>query len=238
MSLAALKEWVNEILTPADLNAEFAHTRNNVLTALSPMTGDLAAGSNKITGLAAATAAGDAVRFEQLGWNLISTQTAASSAAISFTSGFTTTYDEYVFTLSGIVPSLDSSLYMRVSQAAAFASGASYQWVRVGAQTTDVSPSVVSSPADNQIILAAGLGNSAGKVLAGEVRLWNPASTNIPKLFHWTMTYVNSSNNATITTGSGSPTGLGVGAIDGVQFFTSVGTLAIGTIALFGVRKT
>lgn len=42
MALAALKTWsAGEVLTAADLNAEFANLYNNLLTALNPLTGNL-----------------------------------------------------------------------------------------------------------------------------------------------------------------------------------------------------
>lgn len=53
-------------MTASDLNSSFTQITSNALSLISPLTGNLAAGSNKITGLAAATANGDAVRFEQI----------------------------------------------------------------------------------------------------------------------------------------------------------------------------
>jgi hypothetical protein len=55
MALAALKTWIHEILTHQDINAEFAHIRDNALPLISPLTGDLSAGTNDITDLASVT---------------------------------------------------------------------------------------------------------------------------------------------------------------------------------------
>jgi hypothetical protein len=67
MALARVKTWVREVLTFADQNAEFDNILNNALSLISPLTGNLAAGDNDLTGLdelhftdavAGATAAG------------------------------------------------------------------------------------------------------------------------------------------------------------------------------------
>jgi len=51
-ALARVKNWIaNETLTSTDLNAEFNNLINNALSLISPLTGNLAAGGNDITGL-------------------------------------------------------------------------------------------------------------------------------------------------------------------------------------------
>ena len=66
MSLARVKNFVQgEVLTATDLNAEFNNILSNALALVSPLGADLAAGSHKITGLAAGFQTGDALRFEQ-----------------------------------------------------------------------------------------------------------------------------------------------------------------------------
>lgn len=50
MALARLKSWVSlEVLTAADLNAEFNNILNNALSLISPLTGNLDANSNDLT---------------------------------------------------------------------------------------------------------------------------------------------------------------------------------------------
>ena len=51
MAITRVKTWAAEILTFNDLNAEFDNILNNALSLISPLTGNLAAGSNDITGL-------------------------------------------------------------------------------------------------------------------------------------------------------------------------------------------
>lgn len=63
MALSRVKTWIAEILYASDLNAEFNNLLNNALSLISPLTGNLDAGSNKITALAAPTALTDAMRL-------------------------------------------------------------------------------------------------------------------------------------------------------------------------------
>ena len=65
------------------------------------MSGIIADNSGRHTGLVKASSGGGGV------WNLILTQTASSSATISFTSGIDSTYDEYVFTFINLHPETD-----------------------------------------------------------------------------------------------------------------------------------
>jgi len=63
LALAAVKTFVNEILYPADLNAEFANIRNNALSLISPLTGDLAIGGNNLTGLSLGSVGSPSLAF-------------------------------------------------------------------------------------------------------------------------------------------------------------------------------
>ena len=67
MSLARIKTWIaGENVKSADLNAEFENIVAHPTDLISPLPAILAAGGFKITGLAAGSAAGDSVRFEDL----------------------------------------------------------------------------------------------------------------------------------------------------------------------------
>lgn len=62
MALSRIKTWIAEILYASDLNAEINNILNNALSLISPLTGNLDAGSNRITTLGAPTALTDAMR--------------------------------------------------------------------------------------------------------------------------------------------------------------------------------
>lgn len=63
MALSRVKVWSGGILLSADLNAEFNNILNNALSLISPLTGDLAFGGNRLTGLSLGTAGGPALQF-------------------------------------------------------------------------------------------------------------------------------------------------------------------------------
>ena len=85
MALARVKNWIAEVLTYSDLNAEFNSILNNANSLISPFTANVAAGGFKLTGLGAATTAGDALRYEQAGIKLSTRQATTSGTAINFT---------------------------------------------------------------------------------------------------------------------------------------------------------
>lgn len=63
MALSRIKTWIAEILYAADLNAEFNNILNNALSLISPLTGNLDAGANRLTNVGAPTALTDAFRL-------------------------------------------------------------------------------------------------------------------------------------------------------------------------------
>ena len=238
MAISRIKNWVAEILEPTDLNAEFNNILNNATSLISPLTANLAAGSNKITGLAAATANGDAVRYEQLGWTLIQTQDASASATIDFTSGLSTTYSQYIILLKNIVPvTNDVELWLRVSQSAAFLSGASDYWYTWLSHTTAPADTNESSSGNTRLQLSTAMSNVASKSLSGMIQFSDPAGTGNNKSFIWRNVW--GSSAATLRGSSGvGEFQLNTTAIDGLRFLMSTGSIASGTFALYGVRKT
>ena len=64
MALSRLTNWADgDILTSAALEAEFDNIYNNALTLISPLTGNLAAGGNSITGLGLGSVGSPALQF-------------------------------------------------------------------------------------------------------------------------------------------------------------------------------
>jgi hypothetical protein len=66
MALSRLTNWTDgDILTSAALEAEFDNIYNNALTLISPLTGNLAAGGNIVTGIGAGSAAAPALQVRE-----------------------------------------------------------------------------------------------------------------------------------------------------------------------------
>jgi len=173
---------------------------------------------------------------------LLSTQTASSSASISFTTGIDSTYKEYMFIFNNIHPSAQSSFSFQTSTNG----GSSY-----GVTCTSASFHAYHEELDAYNILEYKLGadvaqstsyvplfsESIGTVddenYSGILHLFNPSSTTYVKHF------IASNNN-------NSPGGLAVNsyfsgyfnttsAINAIDFKMSTGNIDAGTIQMFGI---
>ena len=153
--------------------------------------------------------------------NLISTQTASSSATLDFTSGIDSTYKEYVFKFINIHPATDEAHFTVGFRDGGTAYDATKTTSRDLAQSTDFQPILFVVGTDN---------DSCG---SGYLHLFDPSSTTFVKHFiaggssynagsYEYTTYVAGYNNVTA-------------AIDGVQFKMSSGNIDSGVIKLYGV---
>ena len=172
--------------------------------------------------------------------NLISTQTVSNSANITFSSGIDSTYDEYVFKFIDIHPETDdaklmvnfrdgSTAYDAVKTTTFFNAqhkengtngSLSYRSDDDLAQSTAVQP------------LGMDIGNGNDECGVGELKLFNPSSTNFVKHFISTMQVYYSSDfsmNSYVAGYCNTTT-----AIDGVQFTAETGNFS-GVIKLYGV---
>ena len=173
---------------------------------------------------------------------LLSTQTASSSATISFTSGIDSTYKEYIFKYTDIHPASDNvdfqfnmstdtgSNYNVTKTTTGFqaylnegdsANGLAYESGRDLAQSTDFQGVLI------------GVGNEADQCCAGQLHLFNPSSTTFVKHF------ISRGNNYRADTESQQSYFAGYGnttsAVDAIQFKMSSGNIDAGTIKLYGV---
>jgi hypothetical protein len=178
------------------------------------------------------------------GLNLISTQTASSSATISFTSGLDSTYKEYVFKFYNMHPATDNTHFTfnmstdggsnyNVTKTTTYchaahnesgsASEVAYQAPSDLAQSTDFHRLQNFSNSNNDASCS------------GFLHLFNPSSTTFVKHF---ISNFNSSSYTTdpyslnpFTAGYGNTTS----AVDAVQFKYSSGAIESGIIKLYGV---
>ena len=177
---------------------------------------------------------------------LLSTQTASSSATISFTTGLDSTYDEYVFKFINIHPATDgttfhfqgstnsgssygvaitSSFFKASHDEADTATGLEYSAQSDLAQSTSYQP----------LLQLNDLGSDADQSVAGSLTLFNPSSTTYVKHFILTS---NSSHPSDYTLNN-----FGAGyfnttsAINAIQFKMASGNFD-GIIKLYGVKKS
>ena len=179
---------------------------------------------------------------------LLETQTASSSATISFTSGIDSTYDEYVFRFYDIHPATDGQ-YLTVN----FRDGSTaydatktttfFQTFHSEDDATDMygsnDPGVTYDTAEDLAQstsaqrLCYAVGNDNDQSTAGTLHLFSPSSTTFVKHFYSTFS-VNWYTNANITTYVAGYCNV-VAAIDGVQFKMASGNIDAGVIKLYGI---
>ena len=172
---------------------------------------------------------------------LLDTQTASNSASLSFTSGITSTYGQYIFKFYNINPATDNvqfsfqanatdstsydetitSTAFRASHSEADATALGYLTAQDQAQGTAYQ------------MLGDGWGNGSDESGAGELHLFNPSSTTFVKYFAARVAFYHSADSAFVNHVSGyfnTTT-----AIDDIQFKMSSGNFD-GKIKLWGIK--
>jgi hypothetical protein len=173
----------------------------------------------------------------------ISSQTAAASASLNFTTGISSTYNTYLFVLDGLRPATDQvTLRMRTSTNAggAWDSGAS-DYSYAAAYFTGV-VGVNASGGAAQIILSNSdaasndIGNAAGEGISGNVYLYNPSDTSNYKRIKSEVTWTNAGGGA--VGGTGNSQRNSTADIDGVQFYFSSGNITSGSVHMYGIKSS
>ncbi len=175
----------------------------------------------------------------------IATQTASSSASISFTSGIDSTYKEYIFYFVNIHPASDgnrflfqgstnsgsgygvditSTFFKTFHNEAGSSAGVSY----------DANNDLANSTSFQQLNLDADLGADNDQSLSGQLRLFNPSSTTFVKHFLGTTNFSHASDftSQCFIGGYFNSTS----AINAVQFKMNSGNIDSGQILLFGLN--
>lgn len=186
-----------------------------------------------------ATAVGTTTQLGNL--IFISKQTASSSASVSFTSGLTSTYKEYIFYFNRIHPSAYASLQFQTST-----NGGSSYGVTVTStviQTTHDESGASSSLAyetgldlaqsTNFQNLGNGEANDNDAASSGFLRIFEPSSDTFVK--HFIGTYSTFDTAPTLIVERVAGYFNTTSAIDAVQFKMSSGNIDAGEITLFGV---
>ena len=186
----------------------------------------------------------DALQASDVGGSLklISTQTASSSATLSFTSGIDSTYKEYIFKFINVHPATDN---VRFEMNMSADSGSNYNVTKTTtffqtwhneadtettleyATTSDLAQSTGTQRFNN------GLGNDSDQSISGTLHLFDPSNTTFVKHFISTFNqvyYTDYSINMFVA-GYGNTTS----AVDAIQFAMSSGNIDSGVIKMYGV---
>ena len=173
---------------------------------------------------------------------LLETQTASSSASISFTSGIDSTYKEYVFYFVNIHPatdavkfqfnlSIDSGSNYNVTKTTTWFRSAHFENDSVANLTYDINEDLAQSTAFQT--LTFNTGNDNDQSCSGYLQLFNPSSTTFVKHFLGSFNNYYSDNGSLnhFIAGYGNTTS----AINAVKFQMSSGNIDAGTIKMYGV---
>jgi hypothetical protein len=182
----------------------------------------------------AAAAAGGA-------WTWLETQTASTSASLDFDTLIDSTYDEYVFVLRDVLLATDAkNLYMRISQDAGstwIATGYDYHRQQRYQGVNTYQGEVLDG--GTFWILAGGnnTSNVAGEGIHGFATIFNPAGAVKHVMTANTIYTTDTATNKMNYIVSGAYD-TDTTAIDGVQFLSSSGNIASGSISMYGISKT
>ena len=173
---------------------------------------------------------------------LLSTQTASSSANITFDSGIDSTYKEYIFKFTNVHPATNSVHFQVNFRDGSTAYDATKTTTNFRAEHDEAGSSTALGYAASrdlaqstaaQTFAGATLGNGNDESLSGELHLFNPSSTTFVKHFIARASMYHESNaiQDCYVAGYCNVTA----AIDGVQFSISSGNIDSGTFKLYGV---
>lgn len=164
---------------------------------------------------------------------LLSSQTASTSAAISFTSAISSAYTTYVLKIKNMVPVTDNvaiHLLFSTDNGSTYLNS-NYSWAYSTAYVSGLFGS--GSASDSKILLGDSLSNVSTKPCNGEVTLYNLNTSNTPSCMS-RLVYYNSPNPgiAEYFDGGYNSTTTPVNAI---RILVSSGNIASGNFYLYGV---
>ena len=176
---------------------------------------------------------------------LLSTQTASSSATISFTTGLDSTYDEYIFKFINIHPATnDKSFQFNMSTDG----GSNYNVTKTTTcfvtehdeadTSTSLAYNTFNDLAQSTAFqgLSGGIGNLNDESCSGTLTLFNPSSTTYVKHF---IANLNTYEHADVSRGEFfAGYGNTTSAVNAIQFKMSSGNIDDGIIKLYGVKKS
>lgn len=169
---------------------------------------------------------------------LLSTQTAATTATLDYTSKINNSlYEYYKFLIISVKPATDTAnllLLFSIDNGSTWLGSTGYKWSRYFANSAGVGQN--NSTGDSSIQLGASLGTNTGEGVSG-VLYYYPSSapgTTYQQCF-WNMSNYNSA--ASLYKYSGAGLNTTTSAIDAVQFKMSSGDISTGTINMYGILK-
>lgn len=168
----------------------------------------------------------------------LSSATASNSASVVFAGGIDSTYDEYIFEISDVIPVTDGQdLYMTFSTdggSSYLASNYAYAYAQVVAGNP---VGQVANGSMTQIKVTDTQDNAAGCSASLQLRLYNPAGTSVWKKGFLSLTeFQDTASVMHMLTGAFA--NKTTSAINAVKFAYSSGNISSGKFYLYGVKKS
>ena len=175
---------------------------------------------------------------------LLSTQTASSSASISFTSDIDSTYDSYIFKIINVHPATDGADFTFNMSTDG---GSTYNVTKTSSQynarhSEDDGTATLSYVDNNDLaqgtgfqIIGDGVGGSSDECGVGTLQIFKPSDTTFIKHFICNFQNYRTNDNSynVYSAGYGNTSS----AINAVQFKFSGGNIDSGTIKMYGVSS-
>ena len=218
------------------------YTRNIPPLPISATSGQVYAGPASGT-TAAAPSFRNLVGIESA-YVLLASKTAASSAALSFTTSDInwTAYDEYEFRLVNLIPTnFASAAAVRARYSsdggATFISTSAYRSSATGVDSSTTTVNTQSEAA-NSLTLTQNINNTAGYSFNGVITLYAPnASTFTNKFMRSSIAYYDTNNSFVMQTGGGLLNAAST-QVNGFQIFMSAGSVSTGTVYAYGIARS
>jgi hypothetical protein len=167
---------------------------------------------------------------------LVEEHTASNSAALQFTTGITSTYDEYVLVIQELVPqNSGDNLLLQVSSngGSTYDTGANYSWNRLSFNSSQTGSAGSSSA--SSIILQVNASSGTGNSVSGTIHLTNPLGTSLNKAFYGQMQAIDSTGPNLLGNMVAALYMVSANAVNAFQLVFSTGNVASGIARLYGL---
>lgn len=212
------------------------------------LTANIPMSNFKLTGLAAGSANGESLRYEQLAFGvytqagvyLLASGSVTAAGTLDLTANIDSTFDAYRLVLYNFYPvNNGDDLWLRVSEdgGSSFKAGTTAYTYAGGVTNSGGTSSNLSSGSGNsKIIIASSVSNGVTAGVSGEIEFFNPASAALLKQFNYVMGYTSTTPQFINLNASGSYTA-DTNAINALRLLFSTGNIATGKYILQGIRK-
>jgi hypothetical protein len=171
---------------------------------------------------------------------LLSTVTASNSATMDIENTFSSTYDKYLISVTGLVCQTDGQqLQMLLKIGGTYLTTASYVDYEIRTQSSANTYSGFANPVSAPstfVSVHSVLGNVGGENASFNLYISNPSSTTLQKLFYFLGAGHTNAGEVRYIQGCGCNTG--TAALTGVRFKMASGNITSGVARLYGIANS